>query len=447
MRKWAAISTIPLCLALFGGSSLVQAGGSWTDFSPMPTARDELATASVNGIVYAIGGYAGNGCTPVGTVEAYDPTTNSWTTKTPMPTPRYGVRAAEVNGIIYAIGGGANCGTIYNIVEAYDPATDTWATKAPMPLGRVANAIGVIGGKIYVAGGDDAGGIPPYVGPVAIYDPSSDTWTLGASMPTPLDVTAGAGVGGLFYVVGGSDGVTCSNCTTMEVYDPGTDSWTTGAPMPTGRGYLSAASAGGLLYTLGGYVEPAGHASTVVESYDPATGTWSEQPSMLHPQSEFSAVVANGVLYAVGGQDNNSGSGVLLNVFEGLNFGAAVISVSPSSIAFGHEPVNHTSKTRQIAVSNTGTSQLHVGALSVIGANARDFAVNNNGCFSAVAPGQSCTISLTFHPSYTGERTGALQVPSDASNGLQSVPLSGTGTGICVRIVLGPHGEKICVGL
>src|SRR5262249_43376576 len=100
--------------------------------APMPTARGYFAAATVNGKIYAIGGFNLNGGS-LNSVEVYDPTSNSWCTSAsntptalcptppaPMPTARYGLAAATVNGKIYAIGGAGGS----NTVEVYDPATN-----------------------------------------------------------------------------------------------------------------------------------------------------------------------------------------------------------------------------------------------------------------------------------------------------------------------------------
>src|SRR2546426_9123415 len=87
----------------------------------------------------------------LGTVEAYDPTTNTWTTKAPMPTPRHGLGTSVVNGVIYAMGGSA--GYLLGTVEAYDPATNTWSTKASMPTARYYPSTSIVNGVIYAVGG------------------------------------------------------------------------------------------------------------------------------------------------------------------------------------------------------------------------------------------------------------------------------------------------------
>jgi probable HAF family extracellular repeat protein len=122
---------------------------------------------------------------------------------------------------------------------------------------------------------------------------------------------------------------------------------------------------------------------------------------------------------------------------------APYAKVSPGSISFGDQPVNSTSAVHTLVVSNTGTAALHVAKLSMGGQQPGDFVVQSNGCTAAVLPGKSCNIGVSFSPSYTGQRSAMLSIPSDASNGTLSVPLDGSGTGICLTI----GSTTICIGL
>jgi len=120
----------PAGYTLVGANAL---GNHWVSVAPVPTAREFLVTAAVNGRVYAIGGLAPG--IALNTVEVYDPSSNSWSPAVNMPTARYGLAATAVNGKIYAIGGLA--GTIpVNTVEVYDPSNNSWSTAANMPTAR-----------------------------------------------------------------------------------------------------------------------------------------------------------------------------------------------------------------------------------------------------------------------------------------------------------------------
>jgi N-acetylneuraminic acid mutarotase len=163
----------------------------------MPTARYSLATAVVNGKIYTIGGghYTYNSNYQVvvfDTVEEYDPITDNWTTKTSMPTARTGLATAVVNGKIYAIGGRISDGSTISTVEEYDPITDSWTTKTSLPSAPYIYPFAgtlcavEVDGKIYTRDGSDN---------VVEYDPSTDTWTTKNIRPSgPQTIFFGSAV-------------------------------------------------------------------------------------------------------------------------------------------------------------------------------------------------------------------------------------------------------------
>ena len=106
--------------------------------------------------------------------------------------------------------------------------------------------------------------------------------------------------------------------------------------------------------------------------------------------------------------------------------------VVPTKLAFGSQDVATTSAAKTVTVTSVGTAGLTVGAPTVTGANAGDFAVTANAC-AAQPVGTACTVSVTFTPSGPGARTATLTIPGDAVNTWTSVlPLTGTGVGAAV---------------
>ncbi|AXQ30421.1 choice-of-anchor D domain-containing protein [Solimonas sp. K1W22B-7] len=126
---------------------------------------------------------------------------------------------------------------------------------------------------------------------------------------------------------------------------------------------------------------------------------------------------------------------------------APLPEVSPLSLAFGKQALNTTGNIRSVVIGNGGNAPLQVGSVSVTGENRGDFSVRSNNC-SVLQPGQSCSIGLQFRPGFAGARNASLSIPfGDGIAASQSVALSGSGTGICARIAIGPIGSLICVGL
>jgi hypothetical protein len=106
--------------------------------------------------------------------------------------------------------------------------------------------------------------------------------------------------------------------------------------------------------------------------------------------------------------------------------GAPAAAVSPSNLAFGNQKVGTTSAAQTVTITDSGQAPLTVGAIATSG----DFAQTNTcGALPAtLAPGASCAVAVTFAPTTTGARTGALTVTDNAPGSPQAVALSGTGT-------------------
>ena len=57
-----------------------------------------------------------------------------WLIRKAMPTARQEIPHAVLDGKIYIPGGFTSSGSATNIVEVYDPATDDWSTAPPLPV-------------------------------------------------------------------------------------------------------------------------------------------------------------------------------------------------------------------------------------------------------------------------------------------------------------------------
>jgi len=222
---------------------------TWTKKADMPTARGCTSTCVVNGKIYVIDGEKGN--QPISIVEVYDPATDTWAEQTELPTKRWWLSTSVVDGIIYVIGGNAGPGGGWShlgTVEAYDPSTDTWTRKADMPTTRSFSSTCVVDGKIYVIGG-----AMPGKSDVEAYDPETDTWTRKAPMPTARYLLGTSVVGGKIYAIGGwrhsANGPLYS---TVEVYDPATDTWTKKGDIPVPTAGLSTSVVRGRIFVIGG---------------------------------------------------------------------------------------------------------------------------------------------------------------------------------------------------
>ena len=100
----------------------------WTQCASMQKRRDNVAVASCNGMVYAIGGHdllRGNK-NPVrhDDGERYDPRTNQWTIIPSFSRPKEGLGIAVVEHRLYVVGGFDGKAT--DEMECFDTETDRW---------------------------------------------------------------------------------------------------------------------------------------------------------------------------------------------------------------------------------------------------------------------------------------------------------------------------------
>ena len=187
-------------------------------------------------------------------LEVYDPATDTWSTKANMPTSREGLAAAAIDGKLYVVGGWNDTDfpkvPWRSTLEVYDPATNTWSTKANMPTPRINPAAVAIDGKLYVVGGRNVDGYATGLDVLEVYDPVTDTWSTKANMPTGRHGLAAVPIFGWLYAVGGQNSQGLSK--KLEVYDPVTDDWSTLDDMSTARKWLAAAAIDGKIYAAGG---------------------------------------------------------------------------------------------------------------------------------------------------------------------------------------------------
>jgi beta-propeller repeat-containing protein/HYDIN/CFA65/VesB family protein len=105
----------------------------------------------------------------------------------------------------------------------------------------------------------------------------------------------------------------------------------------------------------------------------------------------------------------------------------AVASLSSASLAFPDQVVGTTSSPQTAVLQNLGNMPLAIDGISAQG----DFAETHT-CGTSVAPGASCTMSVTFAPTTAGIRTGAIAISDNSLGGPQAIILSGNGIALAV---------------
>ncbi|MGA2002338.1 MAG: choice-of-anchor D domain-containing protein [Terriglobales bacterium] len=112
--------------------------------------------------------------------------------------------------------------------------------------------------------------------------------------------------------------------------------------------------------------------------------------------------------------------------------GSPQVSLAPTSLKWGKILVGSTGAAKKVILTNTGTAALNITSIATSG----DFALATvkqtkkvtpcvNG--GSVAAGATCEVKVTFTPTQTGTRTGALTFTDNAPDSPESVSLTGTG--------------------
>jgi hypothetical protein len=172
------------------------------------------------------------------------------------------------------------------------------------------------------------------------------------------------------------------------------------------------------------------------------TGTDSRAGTLIHEISHFTVVASTeDHVYGPSGAMNLATSNPALAVDNADNHeyfaentpDRMVPAVTATAVShdFGQQAIGSSSAQYTFTVTNSGDADLVFGAVSTSG----DFSLSGTTCSTAtlapattLAPAGTCTIDVTFAPTVTGARAGAVALASNAVFGATSFALSGTGT-------------------
>ncbi len=213
-----------------------------------PRAQLRRVAASLNGILYVIGGYP-----YTSRVWAYDPRAKTWSARAAMPQARTDMGVAVLNGTIYVIGGNARAQNRINTVESYNPATNTWTEQSPLPIGKSEPAVALVGNlytgfSIVAADGYTTSGD---VGDTEGYNAITNSWTSLTSDPSPRNAACSGRIEEGMYIAGGYLGYG-SALSLNESFMYFKNAWHTLAPMPQPALFAGSTVYQGKLYCVGG---------------------------------------------------------------------------------------------------------------------------------------------------------------------------------------------------
>lgn len=111
---------------------------------------------------------------------------------------------------------------------------------------------------------------------------------------------------------------------------------------------------------------------------------------------------------------------------SGAEIGA--LDQSVESLAFGDVDIGSTSGAQSVTVTNIGNVPNTLGAASITGGAAGDFAIVTDGCAGVtLAVGESCSVSAEFSPTDRAHRFTSLVIPETTAKQRRHVQLGGRG--------------------
>jgi hypothetical protein len=309
--------------------------------------------------------------------------------------------------------------------------------QAPLSDGQARYATSALSVGSHTIGADYSGD--------EIFSASSGTMTENITAAASVGVTVGTTPEGLSFSVDGTQYTTTQTLTwnagdshTIATNSPQTSSgtqnnfvsWSDGGAMShsvtasaSTTGYTATFSTAFQLTTG---ISPAGSGTVT-----PASGNYYNSgtavsllatPSSGYTFSNWTGSVAN---------LNNAATTVTMTAPQEVTADFAAVTtpgaaLSPTSLSFTSS-AGATSASQTATLSNNGTATLAIASVSLTGADAADFTLQNT-CGETLASGSNCAISVAFTPSATGSFSATLDIADNAAGSPQTVSLTGTGT-------------------
>jgi sugar lactone lactonase YvrE len=204
----------------------------------------------------------------------------------------------------------------------------------------------------------------------------------------------------------------------------------------------ASTSTGSLAFGLTAAGTTSSPQTVIVSAYGPLTINNISTSANFSEADDCPATLANGttctmyVYFAPTASGNLNGTITIntngffsqVNTVSLTGLGSA-ISLTGSPLSFGNQLVKTTSAAQTVTVKNTGTTAITMGAITLT--DATDYALSANTCPASgktLAGGASCTLSVTFGPTTTGSKRGAIVINDNDPSSPQLAGLSGTGT-------------------
>jgi len=101
---------------------------------------------------------------------------------------------------------------------------------------------------------------------------------------------------------------------------------------------------------------------------------------------------------------------------------AAVMSASPTKLSFNNEQVGSTTASQTVTLTNKGNTTLNIAGITT----SADYPMTTT-CGATLASLGTCTITVSFAPSFPGAISGTLTIQGSVTGDFLLVPITGTG--------------------
>jgi N-acetylneuraminic acid mutarotase len=182
----------------------------------------------VSNTLITFGGYDGKG--GIGSIEAYEPTSNVWREVAATITPRFSHGGAVISETAYAIGGFSNTEGHLSDVQEIRNSYSVVGSGASLSRRRESLAVASLGDIIYAFGGSNITNPPYNLGDGEQYVAARGRWFPTAALRQARSGATATAIGGKIFVVGGqknavSVGACVTDCATaalasMELFTP-----------------------------------------------------------------------------------------------------------------------------------------------------------------------------------------------------------------------------------
>lgn len=100
------------------------------------------------------------------------------------------------------------------------------------------------------------------------------------------------------------------------------------------------------------------------------------------------------------------------------------VTLSTSAISFGAVTQGTTGAPRNITLTNSGGSTLHISSVQLGGVSPGDVSLSNGCNAGSYVVNASCTLTVTFAPVDLGQRSASITIADDAPNSPQTISIS-----------------------